>query len=306
MPTGEVDWGAGGLAHTGEAFAVVTPDLVIVGPASSWLEARVRDFCEALRGSPWGNVPPARLVVATDFPAAMREYLPPARYAAWVKRQRTRGSQVTNVGMGFRAADGVATAVATALPESTNRAELLSLCCHELCELSIDTTGGRDHETLASAMSGLIWSEHVVERRRTEVFVAKGWPSSVMDRSFLSNLWNDYTAAVPNLIRWAVRHNAVPDDLYGHWQIMTREVVCAYGRAQSGNSDEEREIERFLAMQNPAVSGAWLDLMLFCDRAFGSPELLALDLDMIGEEGWTRIWHALRGEWNTAYFAAQV
>ena len=122
-------------------------ELEVIGPASSWLSERVQTFCESLAGTAWGDVPAARLVIAQDLAVALRRYLPADRYQAWERRQRDRGNQATGVGMGFVASDGVPTAVVVALPESTNRADLLSLCCHELGELSIEATGGEDRET---------------------------------------------------------------------------------------------------------------------------------------------------------------
>jgi hypothetical protein len=281
---------------------IVPHELEIIGPASSWLSQRVQAFCKSLAGTAWGDVPPARLVVAQDLAVALHQYLPADRYRAWERRQRDRGGKATGVGMGFVASDGVPTAVAFALRE---RADLLAVCCHELCELSIAATGGNDRETMDAAMSGVIWSEHVVERRRAEVFKSERWPRSVMDQSFLTRLWNDYQAAFPALIRWAIRNDAVPDEMYGHWQIITRELVCAYGRAQGGNLDEEREIEAFLGLQVDDLSQAWLDLMIMCDRAFASPHLIRDDLDTIGQDGWHRVYEALRHCWNHAYVAAQ-
>ncbi len=157
-----------------------------------------------------------------------------------------------------------------------------------------------------AAMSGLIWSEHVVERRRSAIFTSQHWPHSVIDQSFLRRLWNDYQTEFPSLIQWAVRNDAVPNEMYGHWQIITREVVCAYGRAQGGNQDEEREIEAFLGLQPDDLSRAWLDLMVACDRAFDDgPHLERAELDAIGEEGWHTVYEALQRGWNKAYVAAQ-
>ena len=137
--------------------------------------------CAELAG-PWGEVPAGRLVIATDFAGALRRYLRPDRYRAWERRQRDRAAQATGIGMGFVATDGVPTAVAMALPEATNRSDLLSLCCHELCELSIGDTDARGHDTLRAVMSGIIWSEHVAERRRAEVFLRHRWPKGVFGR----------------------------------------------------------------------------------------------------------------------------
>lgn len=265
-------------------------ELDIIGPASKWITDRVHTFCKSLTGTAWGDVPPGRLVIATDLPGALRQYLPAERYQAWARRQRDRAGQALGVGMGFAASDGVPTAVVPALPESTNRAELLALCCHELCELSIDATSGEDRTTMNVAMSGLIWSEHVVERRRSEVFTAQQWPRSVLDQSGVRGLWTDYQAELPNLIEWAVENDAVPNETYGHWQIITREVVCAYGHAQAGNQDEERELEAFINPQPAYLAHAWLDLMIVCDRAFSDgPQIERSELDAIGEEGWQAI-----------------
>jgi hypothetical protein len=211
------------------------------------------------------------------------------------------------VGMGFTASDGVPTAVAAAavVSEATHRAELLSVCCHELCELSIDATNGEDHQTMDAAMSGVIWSEHVVERRRTEVFTSKAWPRSAVDRQLLAGLWDDYVAEFPCLVVLAVQNSEVPDRVYGHWQMITREVVCTYGRAQGGDEEEERELEAFLDLQPANLVNAWLDLMIFCDRAFDRPKAGREMLCAIGQEGWHRVYNALRDAFNRAHEAAQ-
>jgi hypothetical protein len=283
----------------------VAQELEILGPASSWLSERAHAFCDALVGSAWGDVPPARLVIAEDYVKALRRYLPPARFEAWAQRQGARGTKVIGVGMGFVATDGKPTAVVAALPEVTARADLLALCCHELCELSIDAPNSLDQNTVRAAMSTMIWSEHVVERRRAQVFKSQGWPRGWIDDSQLTQLWRDYESDLPELIRWAVEHNDVPGQLWGEWQILVREVVCAYGRAQGGDSTEEREIEAFLDLQSASVSNSWLELMTVCDDAFGSPELDHTTLDSRGEEGWLAVTNALGQEWNELYLEAE-
>jgi hypothetical protein len=207
--------------------------------------------------------------------------------------------------MGFIATDGVPTAVAVALPEATNRGDLLSLCCHELCELSIGDTDARGHDTLRAIMSGIIWSEHVVERRRAEIFLRHRWPKGAFGRTLLAQSWRDYRADYPTLLAWAVQNDALPDRLFGVWQIFIRDVVCAYGHAQAGDSVETRRIEAFLDLQPEEDATAWLDLMLICDRAFESPELDHDELDGIGEEGWMRISKALGDRWDADFLAAQ-
>jgi hypothetical protein len=282
----------------------VAAELEIVGPASRWLESRIHTYCAELTG-PWGEVPAGRLVIAIDFAAALRRYLPADRYRVWKQRQQGRASYATGVGMGFVATDDVPTAVVVALPEDTNRGDLLGLCCHELGELAIGDTGTRGHHTARAVMSGLIWSEHVVERRRAEIFLRHRWPKGGFGRSFLAQSWKDYCAEYPAMLEWAVQNDAVPDRLYGLWQILVRDVVCAYGHAQAGDSVEERGIEAFLALQTEEEVQPWLDLMIVCDRAFEGPELDHDDLDNIGEEGWVRIYEALGAQWNTDLCAAQ-
>jgi hypothetical protein len=281
-------------------------DLEILGSASSWLSGRVRDFCGALENAAWGPVPPARLVIAKDYADAMRRYLPPSRYEAWVKRQEARGQDAFNIGMGFTASDGKPTAIVAAMPEATNRNDLLGICCHELCELATDSTDGEDHQTVNAAMSGLIWSEHVVERRRTEVFVAKDWSGGVLDRNFAVETWDAYRDEFPELIRTAIADDAVPDRLYGHWQILTREVTCGYGRAAGGFAAEQTSLNAFLSGQPAPIRDAWLDLMLVCDEAYDSPAADQASLDELGESAWIGIYEALRVDWNDAYMAAQV
>lgn len=207
--------------------------------------------------------------------------------------------------MGFIATDGTPTAVVVALPEATNRNDLLSICCHELCELAIGDTAARGHDTLRAAMSGIIWSEHVVERRRVEIFLRRRWPKGVFGKSFLTQSWKDYRAEYRTLLAWAVQNDAMPDRMWSLWQFLVRDVVCAYGHAQAGDSVEERVIERFLELQTGIGDTPWLDLMIACDRAFESPELSHDELDVIGEEGWLRIANALGNEWNSDFGAAQ-
>lgn len=279
-------------------------ELEIIGGASAWVIDRVHAFCDALAGSSWGDVPPARLVIAEDYVAALREYLPSARFDAWVQRQQARGTQVIGVGMGFVATDGTPTAVVVAFPEDSARADLLSICCHELCELSIDAPSSLDQNTVREAMSTIVWSEHVVERRRAGIFRSEGWPRGVLDNSQLSQLWRDYESDLPGLLRWAVSNDAVPDQLWGHWQVLVREVVCAYGRARGGDNMEEQEIEAFLGLQTDDLNRGWLDLMNICDDAFGSPELDHAALDAIGESGWLSVCEALGNRWNQAYLQA--
>jgi hypothetical protein len=282
----------------------VADELEIIGPASRWLTARIRTFCAEL-GGPWGEVPAGRLVIATDFAGALRRYLPADRYRAWERRQQDRAGHGTGVGMGFVAPDAVPTAVVAALPEATNRGDLLAVCCHELCELSIGDTGARGHDTLRAVMSGIVWSEHVVERRRAEVFLRHRWPKGVFGCGFLKQSWNDYRTEYPALLAWAVQNDAVPDRLFGLWQFITREVVCAYGHAQAGDSAEERRIEAFLDLQREEEAKPWLDLMLVCDRAYESPELDHDELDVLGEEGWVTVYEALAAGWDNDFLAAQ-
>ena len=151
-----------------------------------------------------------------------------------------------------------------------------------------------------AAMCSVVWSEHVVERRRAEVFALNDWPPSAMHEGLLIGAWKAYESEMPSLIGAAVRNGHVPDQMYGHWQIVTREVVCAYGRAQGGNKAEEHELETFLNSQAPGAAMSWLDLMDICDRAFHSPHLDSAALDAVGEEGWSRVYEALREHFNAA------
>ena len=50
----------------------------------------------------------------------------------------------------------------------------------------------------------------------------------------------------------------------------------------------------FLGLQPDDLTRAWLDLMIVCDLAFASPRLDRDELDAIGQEGWHRVYEALR------------
>lgn len=245
-------------------------------------------------------MPPARLVIAVDLRESLEKYLPPNRFEAWSNRESAREGQAVCAGMGFIASDGQPTAVVIDRGEE-QRSETLALCCHELCELSIDSTDGEDRVYLDDAMSTVVWSEHVVERRRTEVSVANGWPMSVLDQSFLRDLWTNYQGDFPVLIAWAVRNNAVPDDVYGHWQLLTREMSCALGRGRAGNRAEQDEATGLIAASPPDLAAAWRGLSAFCDEAYQSPDLGHEKMDALGLEVWHGIYQAFSQEWNQAY-----
>ncbi len=266
-------------------FARVPAELEIIGPASAWFVARVHEFCDATQGDPWGEVPSGRLVLARNLPEAFERYLPRNRFEAWAERHRNRRGRAWGLGMGFVARDGLPTAVVGALPEPETRNELLSLACHELLELSMGDSRDEEFADWHASMRRVVWSEHVVECRRTSVFESHGWPRAGIDRAFLVEEFEDYAREYRGWVDWAAGQDQIPNELFGCWQLLGRGVAVAYAHAQAGDTDEERELERFLGLQERAINTAWLDLMIACDRAFEHPQFSQDDLDVIGEEG---------------------
>jgi hypothetical protein len=147
-------------------------------------------------------------------------------------------------------------------------------------------------------MRRVIWSEHVVERRRSSVFELRGWPRPGIDREFLVEEADGYVANYETWLRWTLQHDKIPVELLGSWQLLVRGVVVTYAHAQSGDCEEERQIEVFLDRQSKKIEAAWLDVMLACDKAFEHPERSPDELDAIGDEAWWGIHNALAERWN--------
>jgi hypothetical protein len=272
----------------------------IEGSASGWLRERIEHFCESLDGDPWGSEPPGRIVLSSDYAVTLRTHLPSPEFAAWQQRHHARGGQALGVGMGFRARDGVATVVVAALPEATLRNELLSLICHEICETTMVNEDGPFLD-LHDSMSRVLWSEHVVERRRSARFHRFGWTRGALDDGHLCELLADYETEFPTLRAQARCENAVPGRLYGHWQILAREFVCSLGRARGGDSNEEAEVQAFIAQQHPTRRKAWLAIERLVDDLYDHPSLSGSDLDdRARQSGWLPLFMLLRKEWNDA------
>jgi hypothetical protein len=274
---------------------------IIEGPASEWLRARISQFCESLKGDPWGSDPPGRIVITSSYAATLYKHLPAVDYQAWEDRHRARGDQGKGVGMGFVARDGMPTVVVVALPEEPLRNELLSLVCHEICEASM-ASGDGPFVDIHTSMSRVLWSEHVVERRRSARFHEFGWERGALDDGHLCELLADYEEELPDLLRTARLADAVPDRLYGHWQILTREFVCTLGRARGGDDAERVEAEAFIEHQGPARQRAWRAIEQLLERLHGHPERTAAERDEQAlREGWLPLFEVLRAEWNDAY-----
>jgi len=132
--------------------------------------------------------------------------------------------------------------------------------------------GGDDEpKTMHAAMRRVVWSEHVVDRRRSSVFERRGWPRAAVDREFLVEECDDYLRNYEAWLHWAGQNDDVPVALFGSWQLLTRGVVVTYAHAQSGDVEEERQIELFIERQPKGVQNAWLDLMLSCVRRVPTP-----------------------------------
>lgn len=269
----------------------------IEGPADSWLRSRVRRFCDSLDGDPWGSDPPGRLVIARDYAAALRQHLPPPDLEAWERRQQGRDTHALNVGMGFMARDGVSTAVVLTAA-TIGRDQLLSVICHEICEASMNM----DHHNptdLDAAMSRVLWSEHVVERRCSTRFQQFGWHIETIGARLCEQL-RDYEIDFPQLREVARRAGTVPDRVYAYWQFLAREFACTLGRARGGSTDDIGEVDAFIRQQNAERKRAWREIECVLDHLSKCPNSAPSRLDTRASKGWRAIWNVLRDEWNAA------
>jgi hypothetical protein len=227
--------------------------------------------------------------------------LRPEDFAAWDGRQQARAGEATGAGMGFIANDGVRTVVVVALPEQAMRDELLHTICHEICETTTANDDAPFTEDLHEAMSRVLWSEHVAERRRALRFTELGWTGRILDDGHLVEMLADYTLEWPMLRQRARWENRAPHRIYGLWQLLTREFVCTLARARGGVVPERDQVARFIADQNAELAEAWRSIERLLDEIFEHPELSRRDCDQLArDQGWLPLFEVFRGEWNRA------
>lgn len=279
---------------------MVLSDLDIYGRLKPRVEDRVRQFWAELASSTWGRPDRGRLVIARDYKAALRKFLSEREFRDWSEMESVRQGHGEGIGMGFIAADEVPTAVVREFSVGEEGPELFEVCCHELAELSVAPPTRKRYANADESMQTLIWSEHVVERLRTHIFVQKGWSDSAASES-LNSLSDQYAGDFQALISWAVKANAVPDRTYWYWQILVREAVSTFGRARGGSGPDADEWDRFVSTRDDGSSSGWLKVASVCDEAFQSGGSSLEDLDARGLEAWHGVLDAFSTQWNHAY-----
>jgi hypothetical protein len=278
----------------------------IVGPADQWLRDRIEAFLVALQGDPWGAERPARIAIAEDrigFGGLMRTYLSSTDYERWALAQR-RNTLQTSMAKACVAPDGLTTVIAIVPDQATGvdpgvvNVELLSTICHEICHT---TMAGLDEGSTASvheAARRLIWSEHIVERRREALFRRLGWESPSYDPSLLSSLLvRHYKDDAPQLLLSPVLPRR---QLEMHWLNMLIEYVSALGRSRAGATAEAQGIEAFL-VHAPSQRNLWTAVDVAADEAFASPNATTAELDVITDRAWQPLHQALDAQFAKAY-----
>lgn len=210
--------------------------------------------------------------------------------------------------MGFRATNGEFLAVvdAVGLPDEV----LLAFACHEIVECvlsaSKDTADEDARDTMDDAMTRLMWSEYVVERKRRTIFEAEGWGDSALDHSFVNATANQYEQELPQLVRWAVRNDAVHQNVYGNWQLLAHGVTHAAARADAGYAPEHAELDSFLTRGwSPGTAYAWRNARDLLPRLYDRPDLTTAELDdEVVTGAWQPIYEALADDYNKLYAQA--
>ncbi|HEX2162028.1 MAG TPA: hypothetical protein VHF88_09445 [Thermoleophilaceae bacterium] len=186
-------------------------------------------------------------------------------------------------------------------------AAVLTIACHEIVECALGAAKGTADEAhsdgLDDVMKRVMWEEYVVERRRRTIFEAEGWGDSIIDHSHLNAVTDDYERDLPRLVRWAAVNDAVPYEVYGHWQLVTIEVAHASARADAGFSPERSEIDTFLARPwSPATAAAWRSARDLLPRLYKQPDAATDDLDaQVISGAWRPISDALAEDYNVLY-----
>lgn len=282
----------------------------ITGPADQRLRERIEAFLVALDGDPWGAERPARIAIAEDrkrFDELMRSYLAPKDYETWAFAQATNNLQLS-MARACLATDGLKTVIAVvpdharAIETAAQNMELLSNICHEICHTTmVGLDDGGTATAVHDAARRLIWSEHIVERRREALFRVLGWESTPYEVVLLASLLvRHYKEDAPRLL-------LSPDEprrqLEIHWLNVLNEYVGALGRARAGAAAEAEGIARFLTPMPEARRALWAAIDAAADEAFASPTASGVELDAIADRAWQPLHQALNDEWAGAYAA---
>lgn len=144
----------------------------------------------------------------------------------------------------------------------------------------------------------MIWSEHIVERRREAVFRRLGWAGPSYDPLLLSGLLvRHYKDDAPQLLLSPVLPRR---QLQMHWLNLLIEYVSALGRARAGATAEAHGIEAFL-VHAPSQRSLWRAVDAAADEAFVSPTATTTELDLMADRAWQPLHQALDAQFAKAY-----
>jgi hypothetical protein len=282
----------------------------IRGPADQWLRERIEAFLVALERDPWGSERPARIAIAEDrehLDELMRTHLSSKDYETWAFAQTTNNLQLS-MARACLAPDGLKTVLAIvpdhalAIDSGRQKIELLSNVCHKICHTTmVGLDEGDTAPTVHHAARRLIWSEHIVERRREAVFRNLGWEGTPYDRLLLTSLLvRHYKMDAPRLLK---SPNEPRRQLEMHWLNVLNEYVTALGRARSGATAEARGIAKLLSLMPDARRALWAAVDAAADETFESPTATRAELDLIADRAWQPLHQALNAEFAIAYAA---
>lgn len=284
---------------------MTSTSLDISGPIAPDSRRVLDEFGAVLLTHPWGG-DTADVLFIGDLGQILEREMPPARYAQW-KAGYTQGRIAITGAISFVTRDDKR---AAAVPELEDQGAFLMLAAHELVEAALDrrhtAEGHIFKEQTHTSLAHVLWSEYVVERTRRQIFGTLGVGYGPLDNGYLTADLDDAAAELPDLLRWAVKHDSVPQRLYQRWYELARVYAMSRGRADEGSPADLADLE--------ATQGHWLygearkgwDALTYALReAFAQPERLAADLDQaVREEGWLPLYESLGSIWNPRYAAA--
>jgi hypothetical protein len=282
----------------------------ISGPADQWLCERIEAFLVALERDPWGSERPARIAIAEDrkrLDELMRTHLSAKDYETWAFAQTTNNLQLS-MARACLATDGLKTVIAIvpdhalAIDSGRQKIELLSNICHEICHTTmVGLAEEGTAPTVHDAAHRLIWSEHIVERRREALFRDLGWDGTPYDILLLTSLLvRHYKLDAPRLL---ISPDEPRRQLEMHWLNVLNEYVTALGRARAGATLEAQGIAKFLAPMPDARRALWAAVDAAADETFDSPTATPAALDLIADRAWQPLHEALNTEFGIAYAA---
>jgi hypothetical protein len=179
---------------------------------------------------------------------------------------------------------------------------LLSTICHEICHTTmVGLDAGGTARDVGAAGARLIWSEHIVERRRQAAFKRLGWsatPYPVLHLTALVVSW--YRHHAPSLL---LRAEPPQREVATQWLTILNEYVSVLGRARAGAIDEAEAFASFVGPMPADRRLLWEAVEAAADEAFASPTCTAAELDVITERAWRPLRTALFAEWDAAYAA---